>query len=332
MPRAVLWLAAAVAAPGAVRGLALPGGQDLEAHAAATPALKRIHVISVGRQGSCLALDLFERAGDGLPVLFEPLRGVVEGSAILSGPSSEAKRKQVRCLYSDDPASACRPVVHRPVVNELTELMAEPSHPPLVIKTTRIANLKLLAEELSQEQVDSTRFVVLVRDPRAVWASTKPFTGWATHHIPLVCGLLAESLLTLPALGSAAPGRVEVAVYEEWSRDVAGWAERMGAFFGLDSTEMVRLGRERQREPAQPEWVDSLTDAELSQIEQDRFCRAYMARVGYRPGRGEGADASGLRSSAELLRGLDASEHGLLAELMSMDPHVHRARPQPRPR
>lgn len=343
MLRAALWLAVAVASPEAVRGLTLSRGRDLVARVAAPPPLKRIHVISVGRQGSCLALDLFERAGDGLPVLFEPLRGTAEGVWILVGPGSESKRQQVRCLYSDDPASACQGtralgrergppglVVHQGVLDELKELLAEPSHPPLVIKTTRIANLKLMAEELSPEQVDGTKFVVLVRDPRAVWASFKPFEGWAVHHIPLVCRLLAESLLTVPALADAASGHVEVAVYEEWSKDVAGWAEKMGAFFGLDSTEMVRLGRENQREPTKPEWVGNLTDSELSQIEQDRFCRAYMVRVGYRPGREEGVDYSGLRSSADLQRGLDSSEQGVLTELMSVrkpDPSLWRVQP-----
>lgn len=187
-----------------------------------------------------------------------------------------------------------------------------------MVKTTRIANLQLLAEELSPEQVGSTKFVVLVRDPRAVWASFKPFKDWAIHHIPLVCRLLAESLLTIPALADAASGNVEVAVYEEWSKDLAGWAEQMGGFFGLNSTEMVRVGREKQRKPSKLEWVGNLTDTELSQIEQDRFCRAYMARVGYRTGRAEGADYSGLRSSVDLQRGLDLSEQDILTELMSM--------------
>jgi len=281
-------------------------------------------VISVGRQGSCEAIDLIQRAGDGLPGLSEPLGRTVEGDGILKGPDSVRKRQQVRCLFSEDPHSEClgdtsptSRMVNPKALGKLQEVLADPGHPPLVLKTTRIVNLRLLADELAPEQVQGTRFVVLVRDPRAVWASFKPFPKWAINSIPLVCKLLAESLLTVPALADAASDHLEVALYEEWTRDLARFAEKMGAFLGLDSTEMVRLGRERQRDPVTPKWVSVLTDKEVSQIEDDRFCRVYMDRVGYKPGKAEGIDYSGLRSSADLQRGLDAVEQSVLTELLS---------------
>jgi hypothetical protein len=279
-----------------------------------------------------MAIDLIQHAGDGLPGLWEPLRRTSEGARILAKPGSDFKRQQVRCLFSEDPSSPSSGcggvnVILKEVLDSLKNATAVPSHPPVVLKTTRIVNLGLLAEELSPEQLQGAKFVVLVRDPRAIWASFKPFAGWAIHSIPLVCRLLAESLLTVPALADAAPGRVEVVMYEEWSKDLARFAEQMGSFFGLDSAGMVRFGREKQREPGAPGWVSSLSAREISYIERDRFCRAYMDRVGYKPGnmgvdrvdRAAGADYSRLRSSADLQRGLDHTEQSLLAELMSIE-------------
>jgi len=270
-----------------------------------------------------MAIDLIQHAGDGLPGLWEPLRHTSEGRRILMEPDSDFKRRQVRCLFSEDPSSPSSGcggvnVMVAEVLDSLKNATAVPSHPPVVLKTTRIVNLRLMAEELSREQLQGAKFVVLVRDPRAIWASFKPWKGWAIHSIPLVCRLLAESLLTVPALADAAPGRVEVVMYEEWSKDLALFAEQMGAFLGLDSAGMVRFGRERQRELGAPSWVSSLTAREVSYIERDPFCRAYMDRAGYRPGREEGVDYSGLRTSAELRGALGPSEQGLLAELMSI--------------
>jgi len=295
-------------------------------HTAEAPALKRIHLISIGRQGSCEALELFQRAGGGLPGLSEPLRFTVEGRTILTDPDSEFKRQQVRCLFSEnfseqDASSTCLGGLHRIVNTQallaLKELAANPGHPPLVLKTTRIVNLRLLAEELSPEQIRGSKFVVLVRDPRAVWASFKPFPKWAIHEMPLVCKLLAESLLTIPALADVASDHLEVALYEEWTKDLARFAEQMGFFLGLDSTEMVRFAREKQREPVTPKWVGELTDKEVSQIENDPYCRAYMDRVGYKPGKEKGIDHSGLRSSAELKKGLSSAEQSVISALLA---------------
>lgn len=296
-------------------------------HTAATHGLKRIHVISVGRQGSCEVIDLIHRAGDGLPCLSEPLGRTVEGEQILVGPDSESKRQQVRCLFSENPFPECvghlePPLGVRKIVNDdayfkLEDLAADPYHLPLVVKTTRIVNLRLIAEELSPEQIQGARFVVLVRDPRATWASFKAFPKWAVRKIPVVCRLLAESLLTVPALANVASDHLEVAMYEEWTTDIARFAGQMGTFFGLDSTTMVRFGREKQREQGTPKWVGVLNDTEVSQIEEDRFCRVYMDRVGYKPGKVEGIDYSGLRSSADLQKGLDAVEQSVLTDLLS---------------
>ncbi|CAK0812968.1 unnamed protein product [Prorocentrum cordatum] len=123
MLRPALWLAVAAAGPGAASGLHaerqfaedLSEGAQLEFraapplagrgsvnHTAEAPALKRIHLISITTQGSCEALELFQRAGGGLPGLSEPLRFTVEGRTILTDPDSEFKRQQVRCLFSEN--------------------------------------------------------------------------------------------------------------------------------------------------------------------------------------------------------------------------------------
>jgi hypothetical protein len=264
-------------------------------------------------------LQLVKSAGDGLPAVFEPLRGKLEGAKILSSSVNELKRKQVRCLFSEDAKICGRAgIINHNALREYKTALATPNHPPIVIKTTRIVNLQLMAEELSQQQLEGARFLLLVRDPRAVWASVKPWKGWAVRSVPIVCKLLAESLLTLPALASAAPGRVEVAAYEQWSSDMEGWAKRLGVFLNLSSSGMEDLARRKQRPPAAPKWLSSLTPKEVTEIEKDRHCKAYMSRAGYKLGRAEGADYSGLRSSAEMQAGLSKGEQYLLTQMLSL--------------
>lgn len=324
----LLWLAAAAAAAGlrVVRGIALtPEGLDLVAQTAADsrPLLMRIHVSSVGDQGSSMVLDLFGRAGGGLSSLIEPLGGTSEHPyAVIHQPDAELKHQQVRCLFSEDP-SVCEGagIVSSEVLNQLKDFLATPIHAPLLVHTTRIVNFKLIADDLSAEQIQAARFVVLARDPRAVWASMRPYKGWSDYNMynPLVCRLLAESLFTVPALASAASGNVEVAVYEEWTKDMAGWAEQMGVFFGLTSRAMVRRGGELQDEPKDTtKWASDLTDEEVERLEEDKFCRGYMARVGYKFGKVNGTDYSGVNSSAALQTPLNQSEQELLDELMEL--------------
>jgi len=323
----LLWLAAGAAGPQAARGIALPPeGLELVAQTAADrrPLLMRIHVSSIGSiQGSGTVLDLFGRAGGGLPSLIEPLGGTGDHPyAVIHEPGAALKHQQVRCLFSEDP-SVCEGagIVNSEALDQLKDFLTTSIHAPLLVHTTRIVNFKLIVDDLSAQQMQAARFVVLARDPRAVWASMRPFQGWSDYNMynPLVCRLLAESLFTVPALASAASGNVEVALYEEWTKDVAGWAEQMGVFFGLTSREMVRRGRELQLEPKDTtKWVSDLTDKEVEQLEEDKFCRGYMARVGYKYGRANGTDYSGVNSSAALQTPLSQSEQGLLDELMQL--------------
>lgn len=278
--------------------------------------MRRIHIISSGREGSCFMQSLAEKAGDGLPAVFEPLGGVVEGSRIMS-QSLDDKRSQISCLYSES-ASGCNDRIKPDSLNKLEETLASSDHPPIVLKTTRIANLTLMAETLSPEQQQSSKFLVLLRDPRAVWASFKPFVSWAVHSIPLVCQIIAETVLTAPALAEVVPDNLEFGIYERWSEDVVRWAKEFGEFIGQNSDEMVAYAQEKQQEVTTPDWITDLTDEEVSEIENDPNCAAYMERVGYKQGKSSGGDYSSLRSTEELRQELGQKETDALASLNAM--------------
>lgn len=277
-------------------------------------ALKRIHIISTGRQGSSFMLQLVELAGDGLPVVFEPLKGVIEGSSLISNQNLGQKTKQISCLYSET-ASGCGGFVNPESLSKLQEMLAISDHPPVVLKTTRIVNLTLLAETLSTEQKQGSKFLIMVRDPRAVWASFKHFHTWAVHSIPLVCKLLAETLLTAPALAQAAPGHVEFAIYEMWSEDLMMWSKDLADLIGQDGHHMAAFAQTNQQSANAPKWITDLTDDEVSRVESDPNCAAYMERVGYQRGKASGPDYISLRSSEELRQDLNQKEKAVLASL-----------------
>merc|ERR1719284_826781 len=132
---------ATLAVPGVGRLNHRPVKQSraLVAGTVADPPLKRVHLISTGRQGSCALLKLVKSAGNGLPAVFEPLKGELEGAKILYSSLNELKRKQVRCLFSED-AEVCgrAGIINHGALKDFKKALAMPSHPPIVIKTTRI--------------------------------------------------------------------------------------------------------------------------------------------------------------------------------------------------
>merc|ERR1712224_334306 len=102
----------------------------------------------------------------------------------------------------------------------------------LLIKTIRLVDLEALLD-VPRQQLLETRFVVLLRDPRGVWASTKRWVEWAMHSIPHICKALMLQAFSLPELVSVVgPERIVVALFEHWSMNTESFARSLAHFVG----------------------------------------------------------------------------------------------------
>eukprot|EP00439_Symbiodinium_sp_Y106_P069509 s1977_g11.t5 len=281
-------------------------------------AIDVVHVLSMGREASCFVLDLV--AGNGShPTIFEPLGGVVEGEGIIT-MSARQTDSVLQCLY--DCHNCTGNVVNRDSYSNLQSYCEELDQtsdtvPYLVVKTTRIVDHGALVRAVPAEYLATSRFIVLLRDPRGVWASTKPFNGWAIHSIPLICELLALQALTLPELSLAVGRRLLISVYERWTLDTSRFGGEVARLVNEDMQAFRVLGQDGQRatdELLPPSWVADLSTDELTEIENDDNCRAYMQRVGYAAG---SWNASEIKDQAGLVAALSPAEAAVLSKLRS---------------
>ncbi|OLP92818.1 hypothetical protein AK812_SmicGene25329 [Symbiodinium microadriaticum] len=281
-------------------------------------AIDVVHILSMGREASCFVLDLV--AGNGShPTIFEPLGGVVEGEGIVTMPAWQTD-SVLQCLY--DCHNCTGNVVNRDSYSNLQsyceKLDKTPDTAPyLVVKTTRIVDHGALVRAVPAEYLANSRFIVLLRDPRGVWASTKPFSGWAIHSIPLICELLALQALTLPELSLAVGRRLLISVYERWTLDTSRFGGEVARLVNEDMQAFRVLGKDGQRatdELLPPSWVADLSTDELTEIENNDNCRAYMQRVGYAAG---SWNASDIKDQAGLVAALSPAEAAVLSTLRS---------------
>ena len=189
---------------------------------------RTVHVLSMGRVGSSYVNSLVRAAG--LKTIFEPLGGSVEGRALLRDPYLADR---MRCVY--DCGRTCPPHarLREGPAQAVGLLCAERTH---AVKTTRVLNLTRLAAALPAALLRETRYVLLLRDPRAVWNSVRGFTHWAIARPDFVCDALALQLETAPKL--AAVAALKVLFYEIWTNDfpeslcdLARWLGRVLLFF-----------------------------------------------------------------------------------------------------
>lgn len=239
-----------------------------------------LHILSMGRVGSSFFVKQLRDAG--VPTAYEPFLGKIEGWATMHDYSEQDRLK---CLYDVGPCT--EELIAPKQAQELKDAKdeAQKAGVPLGIKTTRVHDFTAYTQLLAghPELKDAVRYVLMLRDPRGVWSSTKPMVGWAIHDIGYVCAALRKELDTLPALQAAAgEDHVRVAVFEAWSAKLPAFMESLSTFYGFASEPEAWTGYTAKTESIN-EWEQTLTSDEIKQIEQNPDCKEYMGKVGYTP-------------------------------------------------
>lgn len=234
----------------------------------------------MGRVGSSKILGALESAG--LPALFEPFQGTVEGKGLLRDP---LLGQRLRCLYDCGCGDARRGARRldpraRLAPGPALGVSLRCAEHTVAVKTTRVLDLSVVASALAGEHLRSTRFVLLLRDPRAVWASLRSFRGWAIRSPSFVCGALEMQRRTAPALAAVAP--LLVLHYEWWAarpREALCLLARWAGFERLP-TAWARGGAQIHARSLSA-WHDRLPKGEVLALENDRRCARFMAKAGY---------------------------------------------------
>ena len=233
-----------------------------------------LHILSIGRVGSSFLLGQLEAAG--IRVIFEPFNGAVEGRSLLD---DKALLPRLRCIYECGcPQGTFLP--HGPAM-AVDLLCAERT---VAVKTTRVLDLATVAQ-LPPATLQATRFILLMRDPRAVWHSMSEFRGrWAVANIKFTCEALAMQLRSAPILARVAP--VRILWYEHWAlapstalRELAEWANllRLPTAWNQSKPEKGKSLRGLSK------WARAVPKEEITELEANPYCAWFMRRAGYRP-------------------------------------------------
>ena len=265
---------------------------------------RRIHVLSMGRVGSSYLIEKFEQAG--VRIVFEPFATCVEGMRILTDLRAaerisslyECGRPAVPLIQPRTPP--LHPLATAPLLEQGARQAAELlcHERTIAIKTTRVTNLTAIAT-LPRPLLDSTRYVLLLRDPRGAWNSMRQWRGqWAVASIGYTCSALEQQLRTRPALSEVAS--VFTMWYERWSAAPHAALCELAWFVGFarmptEWRAATVVGKDALSLGA---WERDTPADEVRELESHPACSNYMAAAGYlASSTGHATDYSKLPSS-----------------------------------
>jgi len=242
----------------------------------------RLHILSMGRSGSCFWGDLFGHVGQ-RPYIFEPFKNGAWGSwqedekfhfDATMGPAAEAQaNERMECAYQ------CRNCW-----SSFKELDHCNTVATLVIKTVAMFNTSSLLR-LPHDVLKGTKFLLMLRDPRSM----------TVYSVANRCRKLLELSLTIKDLAQAVgPENVRTLFYEEWSRksNLVGAVEDVGRWSGLTVTPemmeavqsptpfMMSLRHNSRSVDEASVWLKAHPE-NLQLAESSPYCRAFFGLVGY---------------------------------------------------
>jgi hypothetical protein len=235
-----------------------------------------VHLLSMGREASSFLCGTLSEAG--IPCLFEPFNGAIEGMNILHDAKVEARFK---CLYTEG-HEGCGDLTGPEKEQKLTEMWTS-GKPAVGYKTTRLINLAG-ANGIPEDARRHAKAVVMLRDPRAIWASLKPFPGWAVRSVPYVCEASLKKMETIGALqrvlgeANVMPVIVETKMFTR----LPEFFDELAAFLSLPADKASAWKAEHpQRDVDLLKWQKNLTPDDISQVESNPQCKEYMQKMGY---------------------------------------------------
>jgi hypothetical protein len=187
--------------------------------------------------------------------------------------------------------------------------------PAVAIKTVyKLADLRVL-RSIPEGQLLNTKFVLMVRDPRArLYSTVKANWTWETIYGPMSCrdGLLQwlsakEIMHTLPK------DSLRVAFYEHWSQQVETFAPSLFQWAGFPMSADVRASAVSSKKDSALAWTKSLGNAMTEKMNNAPYCKKYLDLVGYPSSPSSLRDFSNLRT--QFAAELTSDQRQLLANI-----------------
>lgn len=263
-----------------VEDLALLQRAGVRYSQAARARAPRLHLLSMGLSGSCLWGELLG-PNAGRPYIFEPFNGGSSmwnhSSALLPNvrdgwnvvPSSydfADLRTRLRCIYM---CEGCKDAVTGQGEAIMSTACKRPAEADMVVvKTVRMNNASSLTTMLPEHVLLKSKFVLLLRDPRATYRTN-------------ACQRMLSLALSMKQLAAVVgKSNVRVLFLEKWAlniseslRDVASWA-------GIPaSTELLQRAYASQRpRDTVTKW---LSKGIPKSVGEQEWCKEFFDLVGY---------------------------------------------------
>ena len=155
-------------------------------------------------------------------------------------------------------------------------------------KTERILKLDAFGPvaEMAKKQGAplNVKFIVLFRDPRAVYNSAMKFPSWALSNVDFICKALDLKLNTLPSLMSAV-GKENVLplVFEHWAADLPRTLQKLQQFLKMDSMPEA-WKKHATNDNSIGAWQKKLDAYTVQQIQTHPSCKHHMKEMNYPEG------------------------------------------------
>lgn len=274
---------------------------------------KTVHLLSQGRSGSSFLSWVLQ--GQGLPLLFEPDN--MDGWGVWRSGSTIEER--VHCMYTCHQCSGMETGRRNAEYNTTNDICSKSWRKTLAIKTVDgLSDSKVLLS-IPETQLLNTKFVLLIRDPRAMLYSISK-ANWTFGKWDIIYGdwscrkVLLQWLSTKEIAGSLPDGSLRIVFFEKWSQEVEKFVPELFQWAGLgDMNDRVKAFATSSAKASALEWTTHLGQDMIQKMNNAPYCKQYLDLVGYPISPSTIADFSHLHDP--LAAKLTAAESQLLAKI-----------------
>mmetsp|Transcript_53966 Transcript_53966/g.101317 ORF Transcript_53966/g.101317 Transcript_53966/m.101317 type:complete len:350 (-) Transcript_53966:264-1313(-) len=229
---------------------------------------RTIHLLGDGRSGSCFLGDLLHQQP--LPYVFEPDLNDGYGLWVSENVKTQSR---IDCLYTCERCAA--------IVKNQAAIDRVCAAAPQVVAIKTVGGLSDLGDLLNIPNVQllNTRFVLMLRDPRAQRYSVIKANwrlGLPDCRVQLLQYLSAKELLK-----KVPRDQLRVIFFEHWSQDVETFAPELFEWAGLNMSSDARAHAISSASSSALEWTTKMSQDEVDRVDQAPYCDQYMKLLGY---------------------------------------------------